>query len=88
MTTRTRREMVQFTRSFRLAGVDRELPPATYEIIVDEEMIEGLSFPAFRRNATMIMVPAAGRSASMEMISTSPDELDRARGSQADPPGE
>jgi hypothetical protein len=88
MTTRTRREMVHFIRSFRLGGVDRDLPPGTYEIIVDEEMIEGLSFAAFRRNATMIMVPAAGRSASMEMISTSPDELDRALGRQADPSGD
>jgi len=30
-----------------------------YEVITDEEMIEGLSFASFRRVATMIMVPGA-----------------------------
>jgi hypothetical protein len=68
MTTRSRRETITFQHPFRLRGVDRLLPPGAYEVITDEEMIEGLSFPAFRRVATMIMVPAAQNTA-MEMIS-------------------
>ena len=68
MTTRSRRETITFQHPFRLRGVDRLLPPGAYEVITDEEMIEGLSFPAFRRVATMIMVPAA-QNAAMEMIS-------------------
>jgi hypothetical protein len=40
------------------------------QVITDEEMIEGLSFPSFRRVATMIMVPGeAPRRSSVEMIS-------------------
>ena len=70
MTTRTRRETVHFNHPFRIQGVDRQLPSGDYEVITDEEMIEGLSFPCFRRVATMIMVPGVWpRTSSMEMIS-------------------
>jgi len=67
---------ITFKHSFQIKGIDRLLPPAAYEVITDEEMIEGLSFPVFRRVATMIMVPAAPpRTLTMEMISISPDDL-------------
>jgi hypothetical protein len=70
MTTRSRRETVHFKHSFRIAGIDRLLPPGAYEVVTDEEMIEGLSFPGFRRVATMMMVPcAAPRQSATEMIS-------------------
>ncbi|MEA2835784.1 MAG: hypothetical protein QOD89_334 [Bradyrhizobium sp.] len=70
MTIRSRRETITFRHPFRIKGIDRELAAGAYEVITDEEMIEGLSFASFRRVATMIMVPAAApRSASMEMIS-------------------
>ena len=51
-------EVVTFKHPFRIRGVDRLLPAGPYEIVTDEEMIEGLSFAAFRRVATMIKVPA------------------------------
>jgi hypothetical protein len=69
MTVRSRRETVTFKHPFRIRGIDRLLPAGAYEVITDEEMIEGLSFPAFRRVATMIMVPvAASRGLATEMI--------------------
>src|SRR4030081_688041 len=72
MTTRSRRETVTFQHPFRIKGIDRLLPAGGYEVLTDEEMIEGLSFASFRRVATMIMVPAAApRSSAMEMISIS-----------------
>ncbi|MEH2622729.1 hypothetical protein V1292_000784 [Bradyrhizobium sp. AZCC 1719] len=80
MTTRSRREMVHFKRPFHLKGVGRLLPPGAYEVITDEEMIEGLSFQSFRRVATMIMVPgAAPHQASTEMISISSVDLSDAQ---------
>ena len=83
MTTRTRRETVHFKHPFRLDGVDRLLPSGAYEVVTDEEMIEGLSFPSFRRVATMIMVPAAPpQHSSTEMISIS--SVDLADAQQAD----
>ncbi len=70
MNTRTRRETVHFKHAFRIKGIDRLLPPGDYQIATDEEMIEGLSFPSFRRVATMIMVPCAPpRQSATEMIS-------------------
>jgi hypothetical protein len=69
MTIRSRREAVTFKHPFRLRGVDRLLPAGTYEVITDEESIDGLSFAAFRRIATMILVPGAGSASVLEMIS-------------------
>ena len=66
MTMRSRRETITFRHPFRIRGVDRLLPAGAYEVITDEEMIEGLSFASYRRVATMIMAP---RGSSMEMIS-------------------
>jgi len=76
--------MVHFKNAFRLNGVDRLLPPGGYEVVTDEEMIEGLSFPSFRRVATMIMVPgAAPHISTVEMISISPADLSDAQRNDA-----
>ncbi|WP_426442814.1 hypothetical protein [Bradyrhizobium genosp. P] len=89
MTTRTRRETVHFKHSFRIKGIDRLLPPGGYEIVTDEEMIEGLSFPSFRRVATMIMVPGAPpRQSSIEMFSISAIALSDAQRIDAGAPHE
>jgi hypothetical protein len=69
MTMRSRRETVTFQHPFQIRGIDRVLPAGAYEVVTDEEMIEGLSFPVFRRVATMIMVPAAGQHLATEMLS-------------------
>ena len=87
MTMRSRRETVTFQRPFRIRGIDRLLPPGAYEVVTDEEMIEGLSFPAFRRVATMIMVPTVQNSA-MEMISIGSVDLSDAQRMDASAPRE
>ena len=69
MTIRSRREFVTFKHPFQIRGIDRLLPAGDYEVITDEEMIEGLSFASFRRVATMIIVPTAAPRGSTEMIS-------------------
>jgi hypothetical protein len=80
MTMRSRRETIHFRHPFRIKGIDRQLAPGAYEVVTDEEMIEGLSFPSFRRVATMIMVPGAPpRRSTMEMISISPFDLSDAQ---------
>lgn len=85
MTTRSRREIVTFRHPFAIKGIDRRLPAGDYEIITDEEMIEGLSFASFRRTGTMIMAPAA-RGTSMEMLSIDAQELSDAQRIDADAP--
>jgi hypothetical protein len=89
MTMRSRRETVHFKHLFRIKGVDRLLPAGAYEVITDEEMIEGLSFPCFRRVATMIMVPGESlHTSSMEMISISSVDLSDAQRNDASTPHE
>jgi hypothetical protein len=85
MTTRSRRETITFRHPFRIKGIDRLLPAGGYEVITDEEMIEGLSFAVFRRVATMIMVPAP-RGSAMEMLSINSIDLSDAQRIDASAP--
>jgi hypothetical protein len=79
-TIRSRREVVTFKHPFRIRGIDRLLPAGAYEVVTDEETIEGLSFAAFRRVATMIKVPAEGsRGLAMEVVSIGPVDLSDAQ---------
>jgi hypothetical protein len=77
VTIRTSNKTVTFRRPFWLKGVDRMLPPADYRVVTDEELIEGLSFPAYHRVSTVIFVPAPSGSA-IEMVTIDPLELDAA----------
>lgn len=61
MTTRTTKSMVTFTRPFNLTGFDGEQPAGSYSVETDEELLEGVSFPAYRRMATMMQVDASSR---------------------------
>lgn len=79
MTVRSRREVVIFKHPFQIRGVDRLLPAGPYEVITDEEMIKGLSFASFRRIATMILVAAAARGSTIEMISIGSVDLANAQ---------
>jgi len=89
MTMRTRREKVHFRHPFQIKGIDRLLPPGDYEVITDEEMIEGISFPCFRRVATLIMIPGmAPHQSTMEMISISSVDLSNAQRIDASAPRE
>ena len=64
-----------FAHPFLLKGVDRILAAGDYRIVTDEELIEELSFPVYRRVATMIFVPAESGSASVEMVTIDPQDL-------------
>lgn len=80
MITRTRSKSVTFRHPFDLKGVDRVLPPGEYEVVTDEQLIEGLSFPVYRRVATMIFVPGHSRHASsVEMVTIDPHDLEAAQ---------
>ena len=80
MTARSHSSSVVFNHPFELKGVDRILPPGDYQIVTDEELIEELSFPVYRRIATMIFVPAAShRASSVEMVTIDPQELQAAQ---------
>jgi len=61
-----------------LKGVDRILPAGNYRVVRDEELIEELSFPVYRRVSTMIFVPAKSAS-SVEMVAIDPQDLQAAQ---------
>jgi hypothetical protein len=76
MATRTRRKFIVFENPFELKEAGRVLPAGSYEIVTDEELVEGLSFPVYRRVATMMIVPApAPHSASTELLTIDPVQL-------------
>ena len=78
MATRTQRKVIIFHRPFVLKGIDRSLPPGRYEVVTDEDLIEGLSFPVYRRVSTVIFVPAL-RASSVEMVTIDPIDLQAAQ---------
>jgi hypothetical protein len=92
MTTRSRKETMTFKHPFRIKGVDRTLPGGSYEVISEDELIEGLSFPCYRRVGTFILAPAAPPyQSSTEMIQVSSLDLADARRDDAAagiPPGQ
>ena len=85
MTIRTSSKTVTFRRRFWLKGVDHWLPAADYRVVTDEELIEGLSFPAYHRVSTAIFVPAPTGSA-VEMVAIDPLDLEAALAQDAATP--
>jgi hypothetical protein len=73
---RTTRETITFNRPFSLAAMDEVQPAGTYAIDIDEELIEGLSFLAYRRIATTIYLPLhRGNHGSVQAVRVDPQEL-------------
>jgi hypothetical protein len=69
MGERVTSRVVQFVRPFSLKGIDEELPAGCYTIETVEEPIAGLSFLAYRRASTSIVLSAnGGRSRQMVTI--------------------
>jgi len=79
MLTQTRREIVTFDGPFSLERSGRLLPAGSYEVVTDEELIEGLSFPVYRRVATTMLVPAESHQVSVEMLAVDPLNLAAAK---------
>ena len=80
MTVRTSRKSVTFTQPFSLSGIDEVQPAGTYTVETDEELLPGLSFPAYRRIATLIFLRSRGGGAIVEeVVNIDPLELQAAQ---------
>ena len=89
MTVRSRRETITFKNPARIKGIPRLLQAGAYDIVTDEELIEGLSFPCYRRISTMIMVPGEPpHQNSTEMLSVGADDLANAERADREMPRE
>jgi hypothetical protein len=75
MATRTTTKQVTFRRPFLLTGFDAVQTAGTYTVDTDEEMIDALSYPVWRRTGATLHLLRAG---AMEFVPIDPDELSRA----------
>jgi hypothetical protein len=86
MTVRTTSKTVTFLHPFNLTGMDNVQPAGTYTVETDEELLEPLSFPAYRRISTLMRLPARSRGAVLtQIVETNPVELARALARDAQP---
>lgn len=60
---RSFRTTLAFPRPFTMDGYPDELPAGAYEMLAEEELLEGLSFVAYRRTATFLSVRGSGPNA-------------------------
>ncbi|QQS11502.1 MAG: hypothetical protein IPK81_18275 [Rhodospirillales bacterium] len=80
MTTRTTQSTIRFSRPFRLDGMEAQRPAGIYQVETDEELIESVSFPVWRRVETRLFLPGPpGRAGFAETITIDPLELTAAR---------
>ena len=79
MQNRTRREDIVFKRPFMLKGWAEPQPAGAYAVDTEEELVEGLSFPAYRGVSTTIMRQGTPGGALVEMIPVDSRELAKAR---------
>lgn len=63
MNMRSTRSTVTFSNRFTLPGYPGDLPAGDYEVLVEEELLQGLSFDAYRRTATYLTVRGRGGNA-------------------------
>jgi len=57
MSIRTTSTVISFSRPFVLRGIADEQPPGSYTVETDEELLPHVSFPAYRRVATLMRLP-------------------------------
>lgn len=79
MNMRSSISRVTFADAFNLRGYHGELPAGDYEVLVEEELLQGLSFEAYRRTATYLIVEnRGGRAGRTEMRATTENNLNEA----------
>jgi hypothetical protein len=85
MTTRTTKRIVTFKRPFSLSGFDGEQPAGSYSVETDEELLDGRSFPAYRRMATMMQLEhgTQGAGGILQVAVIDPQQLEAALAADA-----
>lgn len=80
MSIRTRQQTITFKRAFLLSGIEQVQPAGTYTVEIEEEAIPELSFPVYRRTATVIYLSSrpAGSTGSYEAAVIDPVDLEAA----------
>ena len=79
MTIRTTKKTMVFHEPFLMLYFDQALPAGTYEVVTEEEQLEGISFLAYRRLQTYIYRRTPPPKAGLAPTHTvDPDDLEAA----------
>ena len=79
MMIRTIKKTVTFRRPFILGGLDEVLPAGAYCVETDEELLDSISFPAYRRILTVMHLhPKPSDPGLTQTLTIDPNELDAA----------
>jgi hypothetical protein len=85
MTVRTTSKSVIFRRTISLRGADGLQPAGTYVVEAEEAAIPGLSFLAYRRlSTTMMLSTRYGGAVVRQMITIDPADLEAAEARDQD----
>ena len=80
MTMRTSHKTVTFTQPFSLSAIGEVQAAGTYIVETNEEPLQGVSFPAYRRIETLIFLPSGPSSGFVErVVDIDPLELEAAQ---------
>lgn len=75
MESRLTTRVVEFRRPFRLSARTGPLPAGRYQVDTEEEMLTGLSFPAWRRTSMTIMRHGLASGRLVQSLAITPAEL-------------
>jgi len=75
MESRTTTELVEFQHPFLLSTRSGPLPAGRYRVEIEEEMLDGLSFPAWRRTSMTIARHGLPSGRLVQALSITPLEL-------------
>lgn len=78
MNIRSSTTQVTFAHPFTLSGYADMLPAGNYNVLIEEELLQGLSFEAYRRTSTHMMV--TGQAGRVEMRPITEKDLEAAIG--------
>jgi hypothetical protein len=79
MTTRTIQSVARFSSPFVLPGFDTPQPAGDYRVDRDEDLLEGVSWLAWRRVNTFIHLPAiSAKRSTQQMVQIDQADLDAA----------
>ena len=76
MNIRSSSKQVTFAHPFTMPGFTEPLPAGHYDILIEEELLQGLSFEAYRRISTHMMV--TGQTGRVEMCPIMEKDLETA----------
>lgn len=76
MISRTTTSTVSFEHPFEIDGYIDALPAGDYEMVVDEELLQNLSFVSYLRTATYLIIKKNKGDYNIQMHRIDPEELE------------